>query len=697
MPGPLGLERLDKPPELPAATGEAGVILLEQAAYLSRNPTPRPRNGNGPDWRRWHGLRERFAFNHSLQRVLPPDQFETHPDWFAKDDSGKPMRQPYDTPHGYNNHPDLAQPGLRDWVTGQTLEALKQPGSGGPTRVTRSPGLVSASLSLGDSFVFGRFPEDYPYSPGRYFRRWPDWSNHVFDYTNAVAADITGDYRPAEGERLFLGALSYLTWENVPDFPVHPSVVPYLTYDRSQWHDPDARADDLALVQRWSRKGPRIVGTWDYLFGYGFLIPRSLTEVVRESIPELYARGVRAYYSQVYAIWPYDAHINWLTARLLWNPDADPDRLLDEFFREFHGPAAGPMRAFFDEAERIWMNQSGTGWWLRYWKDPWQAALWQDADMGKLEELLEEAMTRCEAALRDSTGADGLDPGRFRERVRQTADLFAMTRHFIRYQQLSWDLQSGPWESANTDALDRGLILAADTLQAREALNNSSTLVRAAHPNTVSAHDLSWIYRYDGNGAAIAAILGNPELTANRRAEALRLLKVWSLSHGLRGQPPLPGDDRLLFGTDFSEVEDPRIWKHQFLDSEGMSRGIGPDGRGFVARDVRRGHIFRIFPAKENHFYLGNLELATRQSPSGEVYIRLDFFTESGELIIKSARSRTAPGVKMDNAQRLRVLMQAPAEAAYGRLMIRFYEMDPGSSAMLHHAEVRDLGFRESP
>ena len=41
--------------------------------------------------------------------------------------------------------------------------------------------------------------------------------------------------------------------------------------------------------------------------------------------------------------------------------------------------------------------------------------------------------------------------------------------------------------------------------------------------------------------------------------------------------------------------------------------------------------------------------------------------------------------------------MQAPAGAAYGRLFVRFYEMDQGSRADLFSAQVIDLGHLPSP
>ncbi|MEX0330141.1 MAG: DUF4838 domain-containing protein [Puniceicoccaceae bacterium] len=700
QPGPLGMERLDDPPKPPSVAGPEEILLLEKAGFLSRNPDIRVSPGASPNWRTWHGLRERFVYNHSLHKVLPPDKFADHPDWFAKDTDGRPIRQPYPQPHGYNHHPDLANPEVRNWVARQTLTALtgETASDSSLPQVRQSPGLVSTSLSLGDSYIFGSFPDEYPWDPDDYFRRWPDWSNHVFAYTNEVANAISASWRPQEpGQRLALGALAYLRWENIPDFPVHSSVVPYLTFDRSQWHDPDARRDDPELVSQWSLAGPEIIGTWDYIFGYGYLIPRSLRKVISESIPALHERGVRAYYSQVSAIWPYDGVTNWLAARLLWQPQADAAALEAEFFREFYGPAAAPMRAFHDKAESLWMGQEGKGWWLRYWKDPWQAALWDAADIEEMEETLQQAQEL--DRMEDVATSDGLSGSRFLARVQEVGNLFQLTSRFVEYMRLSWELQGGDWESADSVGIAQGLNLALKTLEARDRFVGKSAEVRQQSPNSRHAHDLTWPFRYDGIGAAIAALRQRAGELGMSRTYGPRLdvlMLAWSLARSLEGRPAYSGVSSVLRDQTFASIEDPGVWRQQSLESEGMFMGSGGHAAGYTAKDVRRGHIFQVFEAQEGHFYLGSLDLESIQSPSGEIYIRLDFFNGK-ELLAKSARGRLAPVAEQGAKQRIRVLWQAPEGTTHGRILVRFYEMDEGSEADLFRINVLDLGYLGSP
>jgi hypothetical protein len=711
QPGPIGLERLDDAPAPPEIDGTPEILHLSRADYISRNPySLDPVRAGLPDWRTWHGLRERFQYNHTLHRVIPPTRFDTHPAWFAKDASGKPMRPPYyPRVHGYNDHPDLSQPEVREFVAKETLKAIEEasPFSGSGTDISgersgfphilQTPGALSVSLSLGDSFVFGEFPESYPWRPDHTFRRWPDWSNHVFAYTNAVAARIyrqwnEGRWSGGAKPDLFLGALAYLNWEDVPDFPLHPAIVPYLTFDRSQWYDPEARSDDLANVAAWNRTSAPFLGTWDYLFGYGFIIPRSMTHIVAESIPALHERGVRAYFSQIAAIWPYDGHTNWLLTRLLWDTGADADSLLEEYFREFYGPAAPSMRAFFDHAESIWMNQGGSGWWLRHWKDPWQVALYGQADLEKMERLLETAAQ--EAARFGATRPDsGLSISRFSERVRQTRLMFDLTRALFTYQKAVWDAQTGPMAGALDPDIHLRQGLFESVLDSREALLQARDTVVQSLPNASRARDLEWVFRYETTGGALATFcLAYPDLPGNAG-----LLERWARLQGFTASPAVAGGaEEILYDNAIVHFGDARIWHRQFMDSEGIQVGSIPEG-GIAVENVRRGFTYQLFRASPGNVYLGEVDVRTRQSPSGEVTIKIDFFDADHNLISESPRARIAPTGQYGVQQQIRALAQAPAEAAYGRLFVRFYEMDPGSRAEVTRAAVFRLDSVPTP
>jgi len=712
QPGELGLERMDTPPQPPAADGPDEVLYQSRADYLSRNLIGLGSPAGGGSWRDWHGLRERLVYNHTLQRVLPPTLYDTHPEWFAKDAQGMPMRPPYyPRVHGYNDHPDLSHPDVRDWVVERTLEALESQSAftRGPRAlpasfatyppVRISPGLVSTSISLGDSFVFGSFPEDYPWKPEGYFRRWPDWSNHVFAYSNEVAARLTrhwetGTWNGVGKPPLQIGVLAYLNWENVPDFPPHPALVPYLTYDRTQWYDPGARTDDLSTVERWNRATESYIATWDYTFGYGFFIPRSLIGIQSEAIPALHARGVRAYFSQVASLWPFDGHTTWLTANLLWDSGLDAEVLAEQYFREYFGPAARPMRRFFDLAETAWMKVEGTGWWLRYWKDPWQVILLDKPTLRKMRLALTEARG---LAIQHGRSEAGLASSRFDERVTQVDTLFAMTEALSGYQRIVWRLQKTRWETATSQQLEKGLADFVSAWQARQAvLAIRESLAGKGFPFQ-RATDLSWVFRYESYGPALAEF--REALVSGGREDLLeasrQLLQAWSWEQGFSGLPAAADGSQILYDTRFDHLEDSRIWHRQLMDSPGMQLNQTP--AGLEALNIRRGHVYQLFRAEPGGFYAASAEVETNQSPSGEVYLKVDFLNESHQLVRESPRGRIAPVQEAGTRQRIRMLAEAPPETAYGRVLIRFYEMDAGSSATLHQVRVKHFAPLPNP
>ncbi|MDA0841592.1 MAG: DUF4838 domain-containing protein [Planctomycetota bacterium] len=78
----------------------------------------------------------------------------------------------------------------------------------------------------------------------------------------------------------------------------------------------------------------------------------------------------------------------WVLARLLWNPDQDIEALYDDFFRGYYGPAAKPIRNYFDQLQALTKDPGHV---LRIWSNmnsPWYSEeffatavkLWEEAE-----------------------------------------------------------------------------------------------------------------------------------------------------------------------------------------------------------------------------------------------------------------------------------------------------------------------------
>ncbi len=299
------------------------------------------------------------------------------------------------------------------------------------------PQAQSYGLGLNDNVMFDASAETRRVvEPLRWFRRRPDFSGLVFGFMNRVAERVATEHPQA-----YLGCLAYFWCENVPDFPVHPNVLPWLTADRSQYYDPAFRAEDLELIRRWGRSGCRTFGLYEYAYGYPFVVPRQFFAAQQESLQVAWEAGARAYVAEAYPEWPFDAPKLWVTARLLWKPQADVYGLLREFCQGYYGPASDPMMAFFRECEAAWAAQPGRAVWIKHFHREEQAVVFPEPTRARLRGYLEAARAACRAE-----GERGEVALRHVEAVRAA---FAVSEAYAAYVEVRRGLS---WNPCGTDA-----------------------------------------------------------------------------------------------------------------------------------------------------------------------------------------------------------------------------------------------------
>ncbi|WOO42933.1 DUF4838 domain-containing protein [Rubellicoccus peritrichatus] len=346
-------------------------------------------NRDADDLQQWtrHNLlnQSRWNMNHNLHQIVTSEFFETKPEWFSLHGD---KRIP--TKGGRGPNPNLANSEVARFVASEAKHFFAQ-----------SRGAEIFSISITDNVRFDESSDTLNIvMPFEYFRNRPNYSDLVFGFSNIVAEDIwpldvngkiVFEDVPHSAMDKHLGALAYYWAEEVPSFPVHPRIIPYLTSDRGQWFSDVYREEDKALIKAWCSAGPEIVGTWDYYEGAPYFVPRNFTEIVGESIPFLYDSGVRAFYAEGRALWGFDAPRLWLAAQLLMDAEQDSDELMDEFYSSYFSEAELPMRAFYETTEAVWMGQPGPPVWLKYYLMPSQAELFPMEVWEILEEKLSEA------------------------------------------------------------------------------------------------------------------------------------------------------------------------------------------------------------------------------------------------------------------------------------------------------------------
>ena len=268
-------------------------------------------------------------------------------------------------------------------------------------------------------------------SPLRYFRTRPNYTDLVFGFMNQVAKlvfDEGGAWQTATGEDRYLTALSYYWAEPAPTITIHPRVMPVLTSDRAQWHDPDYRTQDKALIQAWAASGAERVATWDYYFGAPHLYPRQFNQWIVESIRHMSDEGIDVFFSQLPSFWGLDGAKAWFAAELLWNPEQDAHALLDEYYDNFFGPASVPIRAFYETAERHRNENEGQADWIKLYKDESGIALFTPKVLAEMRGYIELAEAKLGAPPK-------LDASRFQKRVQVVSEAFRLTELYADFDQ----------------------------------------------------------------------------------------------------------------------------------------------------------------------------------------------------------------------------------------------------------------------
>lgn len=357
------------------------------------------------DWNRRNRLDNWIPSNHNLYRLVKRADYARHPAWKPQVRGERIVGH---LGHSYETQPDIAGPGISEHVAREVVRAF-----------AGSLGKPSVSIGMNDSFIFSTSEASRVDFPGdAYYRDLPNASELVFRFSNAVAEDAFTTYRLPGGAR-YVSQLAYLMHLAPPSFPVNPQVAVYIATDRGQWYDEARRASGIELIEDWSESGAERFGLRDYYYGQRYFIPRVFPSLIAESLRLGEACDATLFMAETDAAWGFDGPKLWLAAQLAADIDADEERLLDEFYTRFYGPAAEPMLSFFALCENQWLSQPGPATWLKYFNNPAQASIFPPAVCDELDDYLMQA----EQALGE---ADFAEP--FRERVALTRRAFIKTQ-----------------------------------------------------------------------------------------------------------------------------------------------------------------------------------------------------------------------------------------------------------------------------
>ncbi|HEX4331483.1 MAG TPA: DUF4838 domain-containing protein [Usitatibacter sp.] len=282
----------------------------------------------------------------SLRNYLPtPDQAVLHPEWFARRADGS--TDPY--------LPNLASPEAAAIVAEKVKARVRAERATHPDfnslGISPDDGLPvdlraqSAAASLGFASLLGResVPQERSISE--------EW----FTFVNRVAEDVTREFPgfilttngyanrsvPPEGVTLHpgLGIMFAAIWADL----LH-------AYDDPRSWQQEVHA---TLLRRWAALNSRV---FEYRYDHPMLVnaltPLPATRrIVRDTRLAL-RWGVAGFHDEQSFSWMANGILAYyMRARMYWDPDADADKIADDFYAHWYGPAAPHARAFWDALE----------------------------------------------------------------------------------------------------------------------------------------------------------------------------------------------------------------------------------------------------------------------------------------------------------------------------------------------------------
>lgn len=285
-------------------------------------------------------LPNRPWFHHNLWRLLPQEEYtKSHPEFFPQRETGGPRFMPEKGQNVYWQYCFTA-PGIREAF----LKAIQED-------IRRHPEITSVSLGVNDG---GRYCQceaclkvDAP--QGKDSMGYEIRSLSFLECMDAVV-------RQCQAPGRTFGFLAYHNLRTPPEGRTfHPSLVPFLTYERDYWADPRLMADDQKLTLAW-KQACGSVGWYDYLEYKHFLIPKISLNALPAALKWGAANGVRYYYAEAYPAqdW-HNGPMLWLILKLLWDPSLSVEALVKEWCEAAVGKeAAVPLEAYFRAVSDYW-------------------------------------------------------------------------------------------------------------------------------------------------------------------------------------------------------------------------------------------------------------------------------------------------------------------------------------------------------
>lgn len=332
----LTLPELDERFIPPLEFRDPYMLNYNDGAFYSRNRCNAESGQLGPA----EGGKVTYArFVHTMQELVPPEEyFESHPEYFALriDENGNGVRQ-----NGY------AQPCL---TNPEVLAIAKK----NVRRILASrPDADIISVSQNDNYTFCQCEKCRAVDEEE-----GSHAGTLLRFVNAIAEDIEADY-----PHVAVDTLAYQYTRKPPKItkPRHNVIVRLCSIECCFGHPLEScslsgteggQGSFTADLEGWSAISSRL-HIWDYTANFAHAIqPFPDFKVLAPNIRYFIRHGVTGIFEEGENSVRDHGELNplrqYVLAKLLWNPELDPERLVNEFLAGYFGMAAPAVREWFD-------------------------------------------------------------------------------------------------------------------------------------------------------------------------------------------------------------------------------------------------------------------------------------------------------------------------------------------------------------
>ncbi len=282
------------------------------------------------DWRRWTrrnylGESLKIRCGHAWGAIIRQyrDRFEKHPEYLALQVERDPKTGAVVSKKRGGNKFCIANPGVVALCREYALEYF-----------AKNPDADMVSMEPSDGGGHCRCGKCRAMGPV---------SRRVHYLTNEVAKAVA-DRFPGK----FVGTYAYNVHSEPPDFVMAPNVYVQVTAGFTR-----GRYTFLELIDEW-HKHARQLGVYEYLnvWAWSRDMPGASrgadTAYLAERIPYYAARGCTTMSCESGSNYGPDGLGYLVASRLMWDPETDPAAVCADFYNTAFGPAAGPMRRYYE-------------------------------------------------------------------------------------------------------------------------------------------------------------------------------------------------------------------------------------------------------------------------------------------------------------------------------------------------------------